>query len=56
MEEHDQAMQALKDTIIHSLSLISIDYSSNHTVYLAVDSSTRGVGWILSQDCTDGKH
>jgi hypothetical protein len=55
LEEHDLAMQALKDAIIHSPSLISIDYSSDLAVYLAVDSSTRGVGWILSQDCPDGK-
>ena len=54
-EEHDLTMQALKDAIIHSSSLISIDYSSDLTVYLAVDSSTRGVSWILSQDCSDGK-
>ena len=54
-EEHDLAMQALKDAIMHSPSLISIDYSSDLAVYLAVDSSTRGVGWILSQDCPDGK-
>jgi hypothetical protein len=54
-EEHDLAMQTLKDSIIHSPSLISIDYSSDLAVYLAVDSSSRGVGWILSQDCADGK-
>jgi reverse transcriptase-like protein len=55
-EEHDQAMQALKNAIIHFPSLISIDYSFNHTVYLAMDFSTCGMGWILSQDCSDGKH
>ena len=54
-EEHDQAMEALKNAIINSPSLISIDYSSDYTVHLAIDSSTRGVGWILSQDCDDGK-
>ena len=54
-EEHDQAMQALKNAIIHSPALISINYSSNLAVYLGIDSSTRGMGWILSQDCSDGK-
>ena len=54
-EEHDQAMQDLKSAIINSPSLISIDYSSERAVYLAVDSSIQGVGWILSQDCADGK-
>jgi len=55
-EEHDHAMQALKEAIIHSPALISIDYTSHRPVYLAVDSSVRGVGWILAQDCADRKH
>src|SRR5712671_4554529 len=53
-EEHAAAMQTLKDAIISSPALISIDYSSHRPVYLAVDSSYRGVGWILSQECSDG--
>ena len=54
-EEHDHAMQALKDAIIHSPALISIDYSVDWAVYVGIDSSTRGVGWILCQDREDGK-
>jgi hypothetical protein len=54
-EEHDQAMKALKDAIIHSPALIPIDYSSDHPVYVGVDSSIRGVGWILSQGNADNK-
>jgi len=53
-EEHEQAMQSLKSAIVHSSALISIDYSTDHAVYLSVDSSVRGVGWILVQDCSDG--
>ncbi len=55
-EQHTQAMQVLKDAIITSPALITIDYTSERKVYLAVDSSFHGVGWILSQDCADGKH
>ena len=47
-------MQALKDTIVTSPALISIDYSSDLAVYLSIDSSWCGVGSILAQDCTDG--
>jgi hypothetical protein len=54
-EEHDQAMQALKDAIIHSPALISIDYTTYRTVYVGVDLSPRSVGWILCQDCANGK-
>jgi transposase InsO family protein len=54
-DEHDQAMESLKQAIIASPALIPIDYRSRRTVFLAVDSSFRGVGWILSQTCEDGQ-
>ena len=54
-DEHDQAMESLKQAIIASPALIPIDYRSGRTVFLAVDSSYQGVGWILSQTCEDGK-
>jgi len=53
--EHEQAMQSLKSAIIQSSALISIDYTTDRAVYLSVDSSMRGVGWILAQDCPDGR-
>jgi hypothetical protein len=54
-EEQEQAMQALKDAIINSPSLISIDYSADCPVYLSIDSSWHRVGWILSQECPDSR-
>jgi hypothetical protein len=48
-------MQHLKDAIVNSSALISINYTTDRSVFLAVDSSFHGVGWILSQDCSDGK-
>ena len=54
-EQHDHAMQELKDAIINSPALIPIDYSSARPVFLAIDSSWRAVGWILSQECEDGQ-
>ena len=54
-EEHKQAMQELKNAIVQSPALISIDYTTDRAVYLSVDSSVRGVGWILAQDCADGR-
>jgi hypothetical protein len=48
-------MQSLKDAIVHSPVLISIDYETDCTVYLAIDSSIQGVRWILSQDCANGR-
>jgi len=54
-EEHESTMQALKDAIITSPALISIDYNSDRPMFLSIDSSWRGVGWILTQECADGR-
>ena len=48
-------MQALKNAIIHSSALTSINYSSDCPIFVGVDSSSHGVGWILSQEGTDNK-
>jgi reverse transcriptase-like protein len=48
-------MQVLKEVIIHSPALMSINYSSDLSVYMGIDASPLGVGWILGQDCPDGK-
>jgi hypothetical protein len=53
-DQHEQAMQTLKDAIIQSPALVSIDYSTDHAVYLSVNSSVHSIGWILAQDCPDG--
>jgi len=54
-EQHDRAMQELKDAITSFPALIPIDYISFHPVFLAIDSSWRAVGWILSQECEGGQ-
>jgi hypothetical protein len=55
-EEHITAMQALQNAIVHSSALITIDYKADRVIYLAIDSSIQGIGWILSQDCADRCH
>ena len=55
-DQHDQTMKALKDAIITSPALIPINYTSTRPIYLAIDSSWRTIGWILSQQCEDGQH
>jgi hypothetical protein len=48
-------MQSLKNAIVQSKALIFIDYTTDCAIYLSVDSSVRGMGWILTQDCSDGR-
>jgi hypothetical protein len=53
---HDaqEAMDKLKDAIIHSPAIRPIDYSSHNEVILAVDSSYIACGWILFQVDNNG--
>ena len=47
-----QAIQALKDAVIHSPALKPIEYDSEEAVILAVDSSVIGFGYVLYQEGT----
>jgi hypothetical protein len=53
--DHNKAMDNLKTEITNSSAFIPINYTTTRPVYLAVDSSWRAVGWILSQQCEDGQ-
>jgi hypothetical protein len=55
IREYASAIQALKEAIINSPMLIPINYTADHIVYLAIDLSIQGVGWILLQDFADGQ-
>jgi len=47
--EQLEAVDRLKNAIIHSSALRPLDYESDRPVYLAVDSCANGAGYILSQ-------
>ncbi|KIK13107.1 hypothetical protein PISMIDRAFT_18225, partial [Pisolithus microcarpus 441] len=49
-DEHRAAMEYLKDTIVASPALCSIDYNSALPVILAVDTLNVAVGYILMQE------
>jgi hypothetical protein len=49
-EEHDQAMQNLKDALKNAVPLGNIDYESEGAVVLAVDTSYRAVGYYIYQE------
>lgn len=54
-EEHEEAMDDLKDALVHSPALRPIDYKSGRRVILAVDTSHIAVGYLLLQIGEDGK-
>lgn len=54
-EEEKKAMRTIKHLIVTSPAIRPIDYTSDREVILAVDSSWRAVGFVLSQLGSDGK-
>jgi hypothetical protein len=52
--EEQASMDVLKDLLIKSPAIKQIDYVSGRCVILSVDSSVRGMGYILSQLGEDG--
>jgi hypothetical protein len=51
--EEITAQEKLKDTIVKSPAICAIDYSSDRTVYLSVDTSYIAIGYVLAQQMPD---
>ena len=54
-EPEKRAMRTLKHLVVTSPAIRAINYTSDCEVILAVDSSWRAVGFVLSQIGTDNK-
>ena len=52
---HQEAFLKLKQLVVNAPALQPIDYTSNRPVYLSVDTSMQGVGYILSQEDEQGR-
>ena len=53
--EHDEAMQKLKNALGEAVPLGNIDYESDGAVVLAVDTSYKAVGYYIYQEGTTAK-
>ena len=53
--EQEQAFQKLKEVVTKAPALRPIDYTSDRPIYLSVDTSVYGIGFILSQDDEKGR-
>ena len=55
-QRQQEAMDDLKDALINSTALRPIDYGSEASVILSVDTSSIAIGYLLSQcDVDDPK-
>ena len=50
-----EAFERLKQLVSNAPALQPIDYKSNRPVYLSVDTSRQGIGYILSQEDEQGR-
>ena len=55
-KEQEQAFQKLKNLVTSAPAIRPIDYQSGRTVYLSVDTSVHGIGFVLSQADELGRH
>ena len=53
--EQEEAFNTLKSMITQAPALRPIDYTCGRTIYLSVDSSIHGIGFILSQEDEQGR-
>ena len=53
--EQETAFQKLKELVTQAPALRPIDYTSNRRIYLLVDTSIYGIGFILSQEDENGQ-
>ena len=53
--EQELAFQTLKTLVTSAPAIKPIDYTSNRPVYLSVDTSIHGIGFILSQEDENGR-
>lgn len=51
----EEAFQTLKKLVTSAPAIKPIDYTSNRPVYLSVDTSIHGIGFILSQEDENGR-
>src|SRR5277367_1839933 len=54
-EEHDTAMQNLKDALLDAVPLGNIDYECDNAVVLAVDTSFKAIGYYIYQEGSSKK-
>jgi len=54
-EAQEESFNQLKELVSSAPAICSIDYLSERPVYLSVDSSIHGIGFVLSQEDEKGR-
>mgnify|MGYP000574268331 CR=1 FL=1 len=52
--EHVEAMRRLKDALVAALALQKAVYGKDIPIYVTVDTSPTGIGWVISQEDENG--
>ena len=54
MKEHTEAIRKLKRTLTAAPALRKAENALETLVYITVDSSPIGIGWVINQEVEDG--
>ena len=54
MEEHTEAIRKLKQALSAAPALHKEEYTPRNPVYITVDTSPTGMGWVVNQEDKDG--
>ena len=49
-DEHTDAMRRLKKLLLEALALRKADYTEGKPVYMTVNTSPTGIGWVINQE------
>ena len=55
-KEQEKAFEQLKDLVSSAPAMRPVDYRCGRKVYLSVDTSIHGIGFVLSQEDEKGRH
>ena len=52
-EEHKNAIRKLKKLLLEAPTLRKADYTKGKLIYMTVDTSGTGIGWVINQEGED---
>ena len=53
-KEHTEAVRKLKRTLVVAPALCKAEYAPSTPVYITVETSPTGIGWVVNQENEDG--
>ena len=53
-DEHTESVRKMKEALVAALALRKAIYEKGTPMYITVDTSPTGIGWVINQEDEDG--